>query len=611
MTMNNPFSYIQLKVRPATGDAFIGRTRQLSEILELLTADRPYHVSVSGMPHVGKSSLLQRLYRELDADDRFVAIPVTPLTERRFGSNLHNVLNAFADICDQAADVRDTVNDRESDPSVLLTAFRRAVEATGKRVVLLLDECEHIDSIGNLNAWTQDEYEQFARLLMDNTLNLCCVAASRPRMSSVLHRFSPAPNPFVPKLLCGFDDGEMAAFFDRIDACGFTLGGSPLRADENRAAFHRVLRYGGRNPYLLTMLACALLQSDGNAAVEDLYAPWQQRFEAHFNDNILFMVREEGRKLRSFSHIVKCYFGTFSDYQDIKERCIALGYLDLALKDSPYTYPDRVFEFDDIDDHFEVRDQQGRLLTAAEKAQHGLCYHTVCPQFTDYLFATRTPIGSDGVVPLDCVHDPRDLLTGVILALRDVTELRLQATWGADWQEKLVLRYHCRNAHTQQHFIRDAATGRLALWQLDATGCNRLFPKPDGTADYLIEKQRVQIGWQTLTGTADIDLPPVSLSFVAKGLPSLPDDRVALDQISLRDHANVLSRLWNNVRFHEFFRGLPDGKTGMCNRLKDLTDFRNRIQHLSKHAYAHPDIGRDTATCRDLLQCIYQRLYTE
>ena len=59
--MNNPFSYIQFKVRPATGDAFIGRTRQLSEILALLTADRPYHVSVSGMPHVGKSSLLQML----------------------------------------------------------------------------------------------------------------------------------------------------------------------------------------------------------------------------------------------------------------------------------------------------------------------------------------------------------------------------------------------------------------------------------------------------------------------------------------------------------------------------------------------------------------------
>ncbi len=611
--MNNPFSYIQFKVRPATGDAFIGRTRQLSEILALLTADRPYHVSVSGMPHVGKSSLLQQLYRVLDADDRFVAIPVTPLTERRLGSNLQNVLNAFADVSDQAADVCDTVDDCECDSTVLLAAFCQAVRATGKRVVLLLDECEHIDSIGNLDAWTQDEYEQFARLLMDPTLNLCCVAASRPRMNNVLRRFSPAPNPFVSKLLYGFDDGEMAAFFDRVDACGFTLGGYPLRAPENRAAFHRVLRLAGRNPYLLTMLACALLESDGNTAPADLYAPWQQRFEAHFNDNIGFMVREEGKKLRSFSHIVKCYFGTFSDYQDIKERCIALGYLDLALKDSPYTYPDRVFEFDDVDDRFEVRDGQGNLLSAADKARHGLVYTTVCPQFTDYLFATRTPIGSDGVVPLDCIHDPRDLLTGVILALRDVTEMRLQNAWGADWQEKLILRYryHDRGGRTQQHFIRDAVTGQLAQWQLDATGCNRVYPRPDDTADYFTEKQRVQAGWQTLTATADINLSPVSIGFIAKGLPSLSASRVALDQISLRDHANVLSRLWNNVRFHEFFHGLPDGKNGMYDRLEELTGFRNRIQHLSKHAYNHPDVARDTATCRDLLQRIYHRLYTE
>lgn len=607
------FSYITLKTKPATGDAFIGRRRQLAEIQELLCADHPYHVSVFGMPHIGKTSLLLALCNELNKQDRFVAIPVTPLTERRLSSNLRNVLDAFADINESAAQIISELDLMEDDLSVLLETFRRAIRATGKRVVLFLDECEHIDSIGNTTAWTQEEYDAFVSLLLDNSLDFCCVTASRPRMSNILHRFKPALNPFIPKLLYGFDDGEMEAFFHCVDANGFTYNGHPLRAPENDELFQAVLRYGGRSPYLLTMLACALLDSDGATPFKTLYTPWKQRFEAHFNDNIAFMVHEENKKLRSFSHIIKCFFGPYLDYQDVKERCITLGYLDLACKDSPYTYQGRMFEFDDADDRFTVYDQHGNTLSADEKAAHGLVYTTVCPLFTDYLFAVDNPIGKTATVPLSLVQDPRDLLTGLILTLRAITESRFVSAWGPDWYTRLLPRFSARAGNKTQFLVLSSQNTSYELWEHDdQLHCTRVTPPVTlGDATYFATKQQLDASVNSLPHRqTPIFLKAPSLKFVQLHCTPAQGGTI-LDQINLKDHAGILTTFWNTnlLKFSQFFPGLPNGRNTLTDSLSKLTEFRNRIQHLSKDAYHHPDTVRDATICRDLLHRIYTYLY--
>lgn len=607
------FSYITLKTKPATDSAFIGRRRQLAEIHQLLCADRPRHVSVFGMPHIGKTSLLLALYSELNKQDRFVAIPVTPLTDLRLSSNLRSVLDAFAEINGAAAQIANELDLMENDLSVLLDAFRRAVRATGKRVVLLLDECEHIDSIGNTTAWTQEEYEAFVALLLDKSLDLCCVTASRPRMSNILHRFQPALNPFISKLLYGFDDSEMDAFFSCVDACGYTYNGHSLRAPENTELFQTVLRYAGRSPYLLTMLACALLDSDGLTPFKTLYAPYMQRFEAHFNDNVAFMVHEENKKLRSFSHIIKCYFGPYLDYQDVKERCIALGYLDLACKDSPYTYQGRVFEFDDADDRFTVYDRHGNSLSADEKAAHGLVYTTVCPLFTDYLFSVNNPIGKTSTVPLSLVNDPRDLLTGLILTLRAITESRFVSAWGPDWHTRLLPRFSARAGNKTQFLFPSSQNTSYELWEHDdQLRCTRVTPPvTNSDVTYFTVKQQLDSSVNGLPHRqTPIYLKAASLKFVQIHCSPAQGDTI-LDQINLKDHANILTTFWNTnlLKFSQFFPGLPNGRNSLTDSLSKLTEFRNRIQHLSKDAYHHPDTVRDATICRDLLHRIYTYLY--
>ena len=220
--MENLFSYIKLSVCPARGQAFIGRQRQLARIMDMIAAPKPYHISVFGLPHIGKTSFLIKLHEELSQEDGYLCVRVPAFVEGDFCNNMVNIIDAMAEEELDLDPVADGISD-DADAQELIGALRQALQQvtrSGRRTVLLLDEFERIlgpteDQLAAhntaLRGWTQTEYELFLELLMDRELDFVCVTASRPQMTNILYRYRPAHDPFIHMLHVGFDDTEMKA----------------------------------------------------------------------------------------------------------------------------------------------------------------------------------------------------------------------------------------------------------------------------------------------------------------------------------------------------------------------------------------------------------------
>ena len=632
--MENPFSYIDLSVCPAQGAAFVGRKRQLSRVMEMISAPKPRHVSVYGLPHIGKSSFMLKLRETVTGEQGYLCTRVTPLVEGDFCNNMVDIIDALADVEYELSDIADSIDD-DSTPKELVDALRRAllqVGASGRRTVLLLDEFERIlgptddqlaANIETLPGWTQEEYELFLELLMDRELNFICVTASRPRMGNILYRFRPALNPFISVLLCGFDDVEMKEYFDILSGGNICLDNIPLGQEPNQAQQQELLRLCGRNPYLLTVMGNALFVNNqkshgkGRKTVKGLFGDCRDIFQTYFNEIICFMVVEEQKKMRSFSHIVKCYFGQFDDYQDIKERCIAKGYLDLAAKDSPYTYRGKVFELEDWDDNFEVLRENGHVMTAAEKKKAGLVYITIAPLFTDYLFAVHKPIGKKGIIPLDIVDDARDLLTGLIHAMRDITRkemIRICQDENVDaeyWDEILVKRYKATKYGVEQiiHIDPNAQNHaqRYALWEKKANGVACLQNQPVHTGEPDLTN------WSAYWSDRTIKVAFATMTFVSNRMREADNQMGSLDPISLSDQAEVFLHFWqygNKPIFSNYFGILPNGQSQLRAMMDHLKEYRNKVSHFSRYGYGVNEIEYSRIYCRQLLKGIYYYLYS-
>lgn len=643
--MNNPFSYIKLSICPARGEAFIGRQRQLERIMGMLTAPKPHHVSLSGLPHIGKTSFLIKLYDAVSDMDGYLPVRVPAFVEGDFCNNMVHIIDALAEEELSLDSIADAISD-DADSHELVAALRQAltqVTRSGRRTILLLDEFERIlgpteEQLAAhnmaLKGWTQEEYELFLELLMDRELDFVCVTASRPKMTNILYRYRPAHDPFIPMLLYGFDDAEMKEYFDILKQGNICMDGTPLGQEPEQRQQQELLRLCGRSPYLLTVMGNELFENnkktgkDARKTVKGLFGKCRDIFQTYFNDIVYFMVAEEQKKMRSFSHIVKCYFGQFEDYQDIKERCIALGYLDLAAKDSPYTYQGKVFEFEDRDDKFEVVHESGAVLTAGEKDKAGLAYITVSPLFTDYLFAVREPIGKKKIIPLDLVDDPRDLLTGLIHAMRDITRKEMRAVcrkeqMGAGrWNELLAQRYYAVKGPVQQIVYVDTNEShddqRYTAWKNDGGCVSRTDPMPPHPyspdwADYQTRQAQIDGSWQQLWSERKIRIAPASLGFVARELCGNNDVMPSLDPISLTDQAEIFCCYWqydNQPLFSNYFGILPDGQAQLRAMMEQLRDYRNKVSHFSRYGYGPLEIQHSKIYCRQLLKGIYYYLYS-
>ena len=341
--MKNPFGHIKFGVFPVFGESFIGRKHQLDKLINMVISSKCHHISIYGLPHIGKSSFLSKINEELSQKEGYLCTSVITLVEGDFCNNIIRILDELTAIDTSLEYLCDEIRD-DSGPKELIDIMYQALNKlsqTHLRTVLFLDEFERIlgsndeQLAGNVNiqGWTQEEYELFLNLLLDQNLNFVCITGSRPPMSNILYRYRPVINPFVSMVLTGFNDMEMDEYFDVLKQGDIRLEGELIGLEKDKIQQQELLRLCGHNPYLLTVMGNELFENnsriDGSVkkTVKGLFDGCRDTFQRYFNDIINFMVSEEHKKMRSFSHIVKCYFGQFDDYQDIKERCIAKVYL--------------------------------------------------------------------------------------------------------------------------------------------------------------------------------------------------------------------------------------------------------------------------------------------
>ncbi len=632
--MSNPFSYIKFSICPARGDGFIGRQRQLARIREMIAAPKPYHISVFGLPHIGKTSFLLKLREILCRDKDYLCPKVVSFVEGDFGNNMVAIIDALADEDFSLLPIADAVsNDMEAEH--LVDSLRKEllqIKKSGKRTILLLDEFERIlvakekplaTVTKKVSGWSQEEYELFLELLMERDLNVVCVTASRPQMSNILYRYRPTFNPFVPFLLGGFDDTEMKEYFDIMEKESISIDGVLLGQEQEKAQKQELLRVCGRNPYLLTLMGNELFENnqktgrEARKSIRGLFSYCRNSFQEYFDEILLFMVVEEQKKMRSFSHIIKCYFGQFDDYQDIKERCIAKGYLQLAAKNSPYTYQGKVFEFQDYDDKFPVLRPDGRVMSDMEKRQAGLTYITVSSLFIDYLFAAWQPIGKKGIIPLDLVDDPRDLLTGLVHALRDITKREMQRVCKSEnldpnkWDEYLASQYRSIKPDIQQIIYANPNAQqndeKYAIWEKNSAGNIQCLQ-----SQVPHSSQPSAQNWQSLWDARPIRIAAASMQFVSERLRDQDNEMASLDPISLMDQAEIFRFYWqyhNQPMFSNYFSILPNGCNQLFDMLQVLKQYRNKVSHFSRHGYGENEIRYCRIYCRQLLKGIYHYLY--
>ena len=556
-----------------TDEAFIGREEELAFLMRHADADRPVHVSVYGLPHVGKTSLLKEWTRRLKENGGQTPsgrrLCILSGGELNAYSEYTEVINSFyyniasfsaacgnADLGSLAESLKamggyPSFTDAGEATEQLRDAIRK-VNACGFRVVLSLDEFEFAS---DERLWPEGSYRKFCSLLLDESLDLFCVIASRPHISYIIGKHCCKIIPFEPFLLRSFSDEDMTEYLKELSAAG----GPDLLAESSGEDLMRLLTACGKNPYLLSFTAKQILEKP--ASVKETLKTLHRSITDHYAQVVSFMLEEEKKEQKSFTHVIKCYFGTSDDYGDIIDTYIRLGYIE---EEAP----------------------EGRFAAAYkryaryDKKDTVICYYTtVCPGFINYLYTHE----------LDQIRDIRDLLTGLIHALRYITEEELAAIYPPPlrWHEELLKRFEGKT---------DYAELRNDKW----------FSTP-----------RERIGserksWIDAHQNEMITVSDPSLRFAVQELLRGGKGRqmAVLDAISLTDHAAILCAYPEH--FADYFGILGDLRSDIWARkaLKDLLEdiqknIRNPISHYSRRSKTKKDMESRKSSCIDLLRSIY------
>ena len=111
--------------------------------MDMIAAPKPYHISVFGLPHIGKTSFLIKLHEELSQEDGYLCVRVPAFVEGDFCNNMVNIIDAMAEEELDLDPIADGISD-DADAQELIGALRQALQQvtrSGRRTVLLLDEC--------------------------------------------------------------------------------------------------------------------------------------------------------------------------------------------------------------------------------------------------------------------------------------------------------------------------------------------------------------------------------------------------------------------------------------------------------------------------------------
>ncbi len=592
------------------GDEFLGRRKELAYLREKALAETPRHISVHGMPHIGKSVLLRKLMEELQEEEDCCVLYYT-LGTQGFVSDMVEILmpGLYTSLPDEYADREElapilaellqisTETATAESCLSLLERFLAATTSLGLRVVFLLDEFEHINNTTAILRnpentfvlpWAEEDYLGFAKILMNDSYSFVCITASRPRMEENLSAYERIVNPFTSVLLRGFDAEDMEEYFN----CLYASGLSPLFSREKQS----LLRYCGRRPLLLSLMGNRLLNAPKGTTVDMLYSTMRtEDFRLHFEDSTSFMKIEELRKKRSFSHIVKCYFGASADYQDILEQCIDLGYIDLLDEDENYTYTGGDFYY---------TDETGKYGEAGKR----YVYVTVSHAFVDYLYTNE----------LDNIHDTRDLLTGFIYTLRDITKKEMVKKYpNQNWNEVLLFKLCGRN---WRYIMKSRELGGryVMWWQEDGHwwySDSRERPKEKPTESLFREAQVYYSQNRKDRNAMITPISDASFSFLLSEFNSdlTGQDMPLLDVINLMENGAIIFHYSNLFAgyfgcFGTGFDKPAQDKLSEC--LAELVKKRNKISHFSRTGLSEDEKKRTKELCRALLKSIYTYIST-
>lgn len=600
---------------------FIGRKEYLAKIMNRAKADKPKHLSIFGLPMIGKTQIVWAWQRQVIEDMKKKSSPERELyiffSENKEGEKviaearfpyLDVVAKLLKDIkkdCKQRVGNNDTrfssiLNEIDENP-----CFDNAVTATEKlrdiirkindlniednrklRAVLVLDEFQAIE-----NNWSEEDYRQFCSLLLDEELDLFCIVISRPELNYVVNKFTYKIIPFESLLINSYSEDDFNEFLTDL----------LINCVKNSVSFNlynvkkSLLTACGKIPGLLSKAADYI---DFAREIPSAQI-FQTSFEGYYLDVATFLYEEEKKQLQSFTHIVKCYFRSSREYEDVLARYLGLGYVELVNQNDSLS---------EVCRQYSRYDDKNVLVSY---------YTTYCPGFINYLYTgyVTEDSKSDEKDPiLNKIRDLRDLFTGLILTLRYITEMELREEFCGEpreWHEELFCRFRAQKYDREQRQM-------IKWYAIQSPDQNN----PKITLWYYYPEERINREggvWATQINEYEnddkmIEVTYNSLKYVRNALNESGQECDVLDSISLVDHGNILLKY--PERFAKYFGVLGDlnhqwggsAKNLLRNCLRVLQDdVRNKISHYSRRSTVSNSIVAKLYKdlCIELLKSIY------
>jgi hypothetical protein len=282
---NNPFIYNV----PVPPEKFVGRSRQIAQILDQLTVAR-VSSAISGDPRVGKTSLLHFLSTPhvheahgISAEwCHFIYVDchnIVPFSEPHFWKYiLRELAQYFSENEELVARIQTILS--QSTPDIFdLNSLSDQIAQAGHLVVLMLDEFEGV--IENLTPESPDLLYHLRALLNRPQRGLTLIVASRKPLESLCAEFrftgSPFDNSFSAITLLPFREDEVEELLSQYNV---TL------SESDRALLHKI---ADTHPFLIQRVGAAILRIQENYAVESvslsqLEEAIEEEIESHFAD---------------------------------------------------------------------------------------------------------------------------------------------------------------------------------------------------------------------------------------------------------------------------------------------------------------------------------------
>lgn len=588
---------------------FIGRGKYLRLLTKRASTKIHTHLSVFGLPHVGKSKLVEKWKKSITGGDDNIIGTLGVGAERKSLCFFHipelHETSSYSAVVDLflgqfekfkeeykkyfPGDASDegtsefsfswTTSNGDSAPDEdcpAVTTTRRLrqvvdyINKLGFRVILIIDEFQETEI-----TWDEKDYRQFCQLLLDTSLDLFCIIISRPHLSYIVNAHIYKLMPFKPVLVESYTDRELKVYLGRLwRRCN--LGNAGAIRSTLAKPIRRLLVDCGKNPYLLNKAAMEIYnnlqepsQKTIDQAVTDALDLIHGEILAFYSDTVDFMRDEEAKKLQSFTHIVKCYFGTSDDYEDVIDRYIDLGYVEKVGLN-------------------ELLAETCKSFVRYDDNGNPSCYYTtVCQGFVDYLYTTQ----------LDEIKDIRTLFTGLVHSFRHITEENLEKRLsnkvkGQPWYLQLMDYFFAYDGKERCYVEYNQNLGQLVRNPNISRSKNRRGQGYDSTNPH-----RFQIS-------------KTSLEYAMNELKKGGGGTELLDAINLYDHASIICQY--SDAFCQYFSVVGDIEHDdeamklLRSCFEVIQDkIRNPISHYSRKKLSLATTNSHRELCTKLLESIH------